>query len=379
LRSHGAVAGTAVVAVRSSLRRPGFRPGRCGHLRCRSAAGGTTEPASHGSDDGGDALDGGAEQQLVEDHAKAQRDSAPDEGQRLLGDRPKVRYAWQVPQALGPEVVLVGRSNAGKSTLLNTMLQLRGASQVAPVSNLGGRTRTLNWYPLGFHGPVGWRRDGAALADPLAEPSNAGFCLVDCFGLGPVDYSLKSRRLQSWGPLLHNYMSQRRCLCTVFHLVSSEYEGKLTEGDDQLLSIFQRSMRTRTAQGLEPFEYVSVLTKVDIHAEEDVPRIVDVLRADLASKENPPDGVVACSSMAAGGVGISAFAEAVDAAAARGWALRNSWESEAQQRKARPRPKNRGYKERQAVWESFKKGRQRAGGKPARGGAGAVTELPPAV
>ena len=94
----------------------------------------------------------------------------------------------QVPQAAAPEIVLSGRSNAGKSTLLNEILGAsagwlrfgsrmfrtlclghfsgfhrswmtapgaNGLKKAAPTSVKGGRTRTLNWYPIGFDEPIG--------------------------------------------------------------------------------------------------------------------------------------------------------------------------------------------------------------------------------
>lgn len=33
---------------------------------------------------------------------------------------------------------------------------------------------------------------------------------MDCFGLGPVDFSLTARRLQTWGPVLQKFISERR-------------------------------------------------------------------------------------------------------------------------------------------------------------------------
>ena len=33
---------------------------------------------------------------------------------------------------------------------------------------------------------------------------------MDCFGLGPVDFALTARRLQTWGPLLQQFISERR-------------------------------------------------------------------------------------------------------------------------------------------------------------------------
>ena len=147
----------------------------------------------------------------------------------LLGDRPKVRYAWQIPQAAGPEIVLAGCSNAGKSTLLNAVLTSVGLTPTAPVSDKGGRTRTLNWYPYGFSGPIGWDRTGVRLGtNPFYDEeeqltlNGRGCCIVDCFGLGRVDFSLPARRLQSWGPLLEGYIGRRRAVNTVCHLISSE-------------------------------------------------------------------------------------------------------------------------------------------------------------
>lgn len=315
---------------------------------------------------------------------------ADEPGRQLVGDRPKVRYVWQLPQVVGPEVVLVGRSNAGKSTLLNSMLASQQQSVVAPVSRKGGRTRTLTWYPVGFQQPVGWSRDGRRTCmgseDELAlsaswEPgSGTGFCLVDCFGLGPVDYSLQSKRLQSWGPLLGKFLSQRRSLCAVYHLVSSEYSGALTEGDEQLIEIFKRSVQIRRVKGMEPFRFVSVLTKSDLHTAEDLSRIVGTLRAELETREQRPDEVVTCSSMSEDGSGISDFTSSVFAAASRGWSVRAKWRGEASREVGQsPKPQKRSAKDQKAVRKSFVLGRRQPDGKQARGGAGAVTQLPPAV
>lgn len=326
-----------------------------------------------------DVLDGDEESGSSSSGAQGQR--------QLVGNRPKVRYFFQVPQAVGPEIALVGRSNAGKSTLLNTILTSRQVEANAPVSSKGGRTRTLNWYPLGFHGPVGWEKDGECtclsdqdrLALVAAEPvcPGSGFCLVDCFGLGPVEYSLTSRRLQSWGPLLYSFLSQRRSLCAVFHLVSSEYQGALSEGDLQLISIFQRSLRTRNAQGLAPFRSVALLTKTDLHAPKEVPRIAKRLRKELGKRGQPTEGLVTCSSLASD---IGNFATAMDSAAASSWASRGAWlEEAAGQPFQRRRPQVRSADERHATKEAFIRGRQGPRGRAPRGGPGAVTELPPGV
>ena len=106
----------------------------------------------------------------------------------FFGERPKVRYLWQVPQAASPEILLAGRSNAGKSTLLNAVLDAAGKKKSAGTSQKGGRTRTLNWYPVGFSMPLGWEGDGTriireeheslSLEDEL-KAAGEGCCIVD--------------------------------------------------------------------------------------------------------------------------------------------------------------------------------------------------------
>lgn len=100
------------------------------------------------------------------------------------------------PARLGPssgEVAFVGRSNAGKSTLLNAMF-LKG---LARVSGTPGCTRTINVYQL-----------------------KKGFWLVDLPGYGFASGTAASR--EGWGEMIEGYLTRRPNLRMVFVLVDAK-------------------------------------------------------------------------------------------------------------------------------------------------------------
>jgi GTP-binding protein len=93
------------------------------------------------------------------------------------------------PKAGAPEVAFLGRSNVGKSSLLN---RLAGRRQLARTSATPGKTRKIYWYRL--------RRGGAEL------------WLVDLPGYGWARVSRQERR--SWQRLVETYLGERRTLRT---------------------------------------------------------------------------------------------------------------------------------------------------------------------
>ncbi|CAE7829980.1 engB [Symbiodinium sp. CCMP2592] len=293
----------------------------------------------------------------------------------LMGDRPKVRYMWQVPQAASPELVLAGRSNAGKSTLLNAVLGAAGAKKAAPMSSKGGRTRTLNWYPIGFKIPLGWTGDGVrvsqqsddqTLEDEL-RAAGEGCCLVDCFGLGEVEYSdLKAKRLQTWGPLLQKFLSERRALKTLCHLISSEQEGQLSPGDQQLVDIFRRSEADRSSRRLPPLRYVVVLTKTDLYESPQVAQFQEKLRQALLDLGQPPADIVSCTSLSR--KGIKDFQTVVNEAVRRGWDHLDEWKNDAT--KERRLPQGRNKYERRNAKAAYTSTAKQSARQPSRGGKG---------
>jgi GTP-binding protein len=86
---------------------------------------------------------------------------------------------WR-PEATLPEVAFAGRSNVGKSSLLNALLGRRGAARV---SRTPGRTREINFFRV-----------------------NDSFVLVDLPGYGYARVA-KERRAE-WRPLIEGYLRQ---------------------------------------------------------------------------------------------------------------------------------------------------------------------------
>lgn len=92
-----------------------------------------------------------------------------------------------------PEIAVVGRSNVGKSSLINA---LTGHDGLARTSRTPGRTRLINWFQI------------------EAQPT---FHLVDLPGFGYAAVDSKTRA--SWKPLIETYLSSRETLAGVLLLV----------------------------------------------------------------------------------------------------------------------------------------------------------------
>ncbi len=114
----------------------------------------------------------------------------------------------QLPEPELPEVAFVGRSNVGKSTLINALL----ARRLAKVSSKPGKTRSLNFYRV----------------TPIKE--GEPFCLVDLPGYGYAARSRDERR--DWWRFVNDYFSMTRDIAFVVHLVDFRH-GPL-ENDDEL-------------------------------------------------------------------------------------------------------------------------------------------------
>lgn len=118
-----------------------------------------------------------------------------------------------LPPANGPEIAFAGRSNAGKSSAINT---LAGHVRLAYVSKTPGRTQLINFFRL-----------------------NCGAILVDLPGYGYAAVPEKVRR--DWGALIETYLKERESLVGLVLMMDSRHP--MTDLDRQMIGWFAPSGR----------------------------------------------------------------------------------------------------------------------------------------
>jgi len=128
------------------------------------------------------------------------------------------------PPADRPEIAFAGRSNVGKSSLLNVLVNRK---KMARISSTPGRTRAINFF----------------------QTRNNRMYLVDLPGYGFARVPLEVRA--SWGKMVETYLRKRSNLKAVVVLV--DIRRGLTEGDRDLLNWLQKYGITS----------IPVLTKAD--------------------------------------------------------------------------------------------------------------------
>ena len=130
----------------------------------------------------------------------------------------------QCPESKLPEYALVGRSNVGKSSLINS---ITGTKFTARTSQNPGRTQQLNFFEVG----------------------NGQVRLVDFPGFGYAKASKSS--IQKWNNLIKSYIKYRSSLVRVFLLIDSR--RGITNPDRDAMEIFNKLA----------VSYQIVLTKID--------------------------------------------------------------------------------------------------------------------
>lgn len=122
-----------------------------------------------------------------------------------------------------PEIALVGRSNVGKSSMLNSLLRMQ---KLARTSNTPGRTQTLNFYRIWPEGKPKFGdpkdpddADRFSLKGTALEAARAtgAFYFVDMPGYGYARVSESQK--QSWRKLIEHYLLTREGMRGVIQVV----------------------------------------------------------------------------------------------------------------------------------------------------------------
>jgi len=119
------------------------------------------------------------------------------------------------PRDNRPEIAFMGRSNVGKSSLINSLLRVHG---LARISSTPGRTQSLNFFLI-----------------------NEEFRFVDLpgFGYARVPKTIKA----TWGEMVTSYLAKRSQLMLSIHIVDSRHEP--TKLDLQLHEWLRHSAKSR--------------------------------------------------------------------------------------------------------------------------------------
>ncbi len=167
------------------------------------------------------------------------------------------------------EVAFAGRSNVGKSSLLNALL---GRRSLARVSNTPGRTRELNYFAVG-----------------------ESLFVVDMPGYG---YAKAPKSLvKGWTQLIHDYLRGRPQLKRVMLLIDSRHG--LKPSDREIMTMLDKAA----------VSYQAVLTKADKPKSGDLAEVIRETEAEL--RKHPAAHPIVLATSAVEGRGIEELRAAI--------------------------------------------------------------------
>lgn len=180
--------------------------------------------------------------------------------------------AKQIPASTRPEVAFAGRSNVGKSSLLNKLMYRKG---LAKVSSTPGKTATVNFYDV----------DGMHFVD------------LPGYGYAQVAQTEKAR----WSKLIDGYFNQDRAFALVVSLVDIRHDPSAL--DCAMIAFLQES----------DLPYAIALTKADKLSKQQVNKQKAAIRKKLGLDTGIP--MIATSSEK--GIGIDELRQVINAALAQ--------------------------------------------------------------
>lgn len=197
----------------------------------------------------------------------------PEEARKLFAG--EVDFKWgadtieDLPPMGLPEIAFAGRSNVGKSSLVNA---LTGRKTLARTSHTPGRTQQLNYFNVGDR-----------------------FMLVDMPGYGYA--AVGKEKVAKWNAMLRAYLRGRANLYRVYVLIDARHGVK--PNDAEMLDMLDEAA----------VSYALVLTKADELKKSEIEPALEAARAVLAKRPAAFPEIILTSSET--GEGISDLREAV--------------------------------------------------------------------
>jgi GTP-binding protein len=168
-----------------------------------------------------------------------------------------------LPEADRPEIAFAGRSNVGKSSLINALVRRRG---LARASNTPGRTQELNYF----------------------ETPGVELYLVDMPGYGFAE--APKAKVEAWTRLVKAYLRGRPTLLRVYLLIDARHGLKRVDLD--LMELMDEAA----------VSYQAVLTKADKVKPQHLAEIVAETHAELSKHPAAFARLVATSAQAGAGI-----------------------------------------------------------------------------
>jgi GTP-binding protein len=168
-----------------------------------------------------------------------------------------------LPPAAGPEIAFAGRSNVGKSSLINALVGRRG---LARTSNTPGRTQELNFF-------------GAA---------GVALTIVDMPGYG-FSQAPKAK-VEEWTGVVRDYLRGRQTLVRVLLLVDARHGLKPPDRD--VMELMDQAA----------VSYQAVLTKIDKIKPPELTQRIAATAAELRQHAAAYPGLLATSAQSGSGI-----------------------------------------------------------------------------
>jgi GTP-binding protein len=187
-------------------------------------------------------------------------------GRRLFAREPQFYWAaaksTDLPPPRGLEIAFAGRSNVGKSSLINA---LTGRNSLARTSNTPGRTQQLNFFDVA-----------------------GAFSFIDMPGYGFA--AVGKEKVSAWTGMIHDYLRGRVQLARVLLLIDARHGLKAT--DDPVLE----TLRTAAV----PFQVI--LTKADDLTEKQAAAQVAAVAAKIARHPAAHPDIILTSAQTGQGI-----------------------------------------------------------------------------